>query len=444
MKQLLSVIHCEMLRVVFAALQLAAATGSAGVDVFKWEGTSHYDLGFQMGVFAAPHIRARLAQPIYYKWLVPWATTSVEGVKVYDDFLRAHVAAYPDYIDEILGMAEGANVTFAELFVINTKLALTYFAPAGPGSWQRGQRVDQCTDYFLRRNEDSANVTVLAHNEDAGNGDAGHTFIAHVRFRGDTQSPSWSAFVSAGALPTGGFGWNSNGLAFTLNYVAPLSGAVRGGIARAFVGRDMLEARDFDDLKRRVLLSDSLVGSSAGHNHQLLDCSVRPPRAVGIETGPGHLSASTVLHSRYAHENLYLYLDVAQAKDPGSDARAARIAQLPPARDASEVLEILSDAANRRFPIFHAAANTRDETGLRTLATVSFDAERCVASKLLPLYFIRNPSHNVTRSGAPKHICYVPQHTKRCVATLWSGVEPAGAAPTHTFRIEGCKRAEGE
>ena len=386
-----------------AMLVAGHTPASAPPDVFKWEGTSHYDLGFQMGAFAAPHIRARLSQPIY-AWLVPWATS--HGIAIYDDFLRAHVAAYPDYIDEIQGMADGANVTFAELFVINTKLALTYFAPASlRGQFGGGHGVDQCTDYFLRRDEHGANVTMLAHNEDADDGDAGHTFIAHVRFRGD--EPSWSAFVYAGALPTGGFGWNSNGLAFTLNYVAPLSGVVRGGIARAFVGRDMLEARDFDDLKRRVVLTDSLVGWSAGHNHQLLDFSVRPARALGIETGPGHVSASTALHSRYAHENLYLYLDVAQAKDPGSEARAARIAQLPPARDAADVLAILSDADNRRFPIYHAAANTRDETGLRTLATVSFDAEHCVAA-------------------------------------LWSGAEPGGAPPAHTFRIEGCKGADGE
>lgn len=55
---------------------------------------------------------------------------------------------------------------------------------------------------------------VVAHNEDSGAEDVNHTAIVTASIG---SSPTFVAYTYLGDLPSGAFGFNANGIAFTLN-----------------------------------------------------------------------------------------------------------------------------------------------------------------------------------------------------------------------------------
>lgn len=149
---------------------------------------------------------------------------------------------------------------------------------------------------------------------------------------------SFTAYTCAGELPSCAFGFNSNGVvsaamitvtpdcvqvqnfsfhtdtrcaaiqAFTLDSVPPVNGEiVAGAIARNFVSRDLLEARNLDDAIQRVCSPNV----SVGHSYNLMD--VRRRRIVNVETASGNRFA---VHEAgvapFFHANMYRHLQVKQ------------------------------------------------------------------------------------------------------------------------------------
>ncbi|XP_051130069.1 uncharacterized protein LOC127250704 isoform X3 [Andrographis paniculata] len=127
-----------------------------------------------------------------------------------------------------------------------------------------------------------------------------------------------------GELPTCAFGFNSHGLAFTLNSVPPAKcEIVAGGVGRNFVSRDLLEAHSIDDALERIYSAKI----SVQHSYNLIDINSR--RILNVET------ASRNRHSVYEvgevpffHANMYLHLNIRQDPDKNSLSRQKRDAAL--------------------------------------------------------------------------------------------------------------------
>ncbi|XP_051130068.1 uncharacterized protein LOC127250704 isoform X2 [Andrographis paniculata] len=125
-------------------------------------------------------------------------------------------------------------------------------------------------------------------------------------------------------LPTCAFGFNSHGLAFTLNSVPPAKcEIVAGGVGRNFVSRDLLEAHSIDDALERIYSAKI----SVQHSYNLIDINSR--RILNVET------ASRNRHSVYEvgevpffHANMYLHLNIRQDPDKNSLSRQKRDAAL--------------------------------------------------------------------------------------------------------------------
>jgi predicted choloylglycine hydrolase len=355
---------------------MVVATANA-LPVFTYNGSSHYDLGFQMGSQFKSAITARFNDTLIRDWLLPYVQSDA-GQPVYNHFVELHKKVYPDYMEELEGLAKGCQLSFMEVFTANMEVELSYFAPN-----QKGRKIpDHCSDYALHTNAEM----ILGHNEDSGPSDYGNTFLAKVSMPG---SVSWTAYVYAGNLPTGGWGFNERGFAFTLNYVAPLNSSANG-VGRAFTGRDVLESIDMDDALRRI----TGVAHCVGHNYQLLYTNATVKMIAQVEVGPGVNVSETKVVARcggsrggstdkstyYFHANTYQFLDIPYYPDESSAARLRRVAQLPPPVTDTDVMGmILGDQFNKSYPIFHDAAGIAagDLSGDLTLGTVSFDLLRC-------------------------------------------------------------------
>ncbi|XWS50041.1 hypothetical protein CRYUN_Cryun12cG0054200 [Craigia yunnanensis] len=100
--------------------------------------------------------------------------------------------------------------------------------------------------------DDSSDVLIVsdlmafaAHNEDANVALVGNTYFIKGKL---SHGLSFIAYTYAGELPSCAFGFNSHGVAFTLNSVPPTEGDnVRAGTGRNFVSRDLLEASSIAD-----------------------------------------------------------------------------------------------------------------------------------------------------------------------------------------------------
>lgn len=170
-------------------------------------------------------------------------------------------------------------------------------------------RVDDCTDLVR--------FPAAAHNEDGGASDAGQMMLVDVKIDGG----QFIAFCYPGDLPTGAFGWNSNHIGFTLNYVAPYTADIKG-MGRGFISRDLLAASSLADATARVT---TRTPQATGHNYQLYDFEAG--RALAIETAPFGKSSIVNLTNRselYYHTNIYHRLDVTQPLDPSSTHREVR------------------------------------------------------------------------------------------------------------------------
>jgi hypothetical protein len=331
-----------------------------------------------MGTQFKNQIRNRFNDTLLRDWLVPFVKSD-EGQPVYNRFVELHKKVYPQYVEELEGLAAGCRLTFLEVFVANMEVELSYYAP-NQGGWKIP---DHCSDYVLHTESEM----LLGHNEDSGSSDYGNTFLAKVNMSG---SVSWTAYVYAGNLPTGGWGFNEKGFAFTLNYVAPLNSSANG-VGRAFTGRDVLESTDMGDALRRI----TNVTHCVGHNYQLLYANATVKIVAQVEVGPGGNNFETKVVARtgsrdgsnntayYFHANTYQFLDVPYYHDTSSEARLRRVAQLPLPITNTDVLGlILGDQFNKSYPIFHDAKGLAagDISGEVTLGTVSFDMFRCTVS----------------------------------------------------------------
>lgn len=96
------------------------------------------------------------------------------------------------------------------------------------------------------------------------------------------KNKTWAAFTYAGELSTAAWGWNSQGVCFTLNAVyAKFVNTY--GVGRNFVSRSILDAENLEDAVRRI----TIPGQATGHNINVIGLDEK--QIVTIETGGAQL-----------------------------------------------------------------------------------------------------------------------------------------------------------
>ena len=293
---------------------------------------SHYDFGLQVGRTFSEKINARLDQDSDLEDSYNFVRNTSEGQQIYREFLDVHRKIFPLYVKELEGIASGANVDFQRIFVKNLILEIDTLR-SGTSS------TDHCSDYQMCTKE----FCGVGHNEDDSEVSLNHTAIVKASF----PSVNFTGFTYLGDLTSGAFGFNSNHIAFTLNWVGP-NNVVRGGLGRGFVSRSLMEATNLDDAISRV----TAANQCAGHNVQLMDVQNR--RVVNIETAPW--SSSTESKRSRLHTFMQINTELLKIEEhfgPSSTHRIARVRNMSIPHDAASILNILGDQNDTQYPIFH-------------------------------------------------------------------------------------------
>ena len=155
---------------------------------------------------------------------------------------------YPQYVEELKGMSEGANVNLTELCVVNFLEAVTMDA----------LHLTKCTSLSVNEQNTANQHVLVAHNEDWLPDDESDIFIVHAK---PDDEPAFLAMSYGGLLPNIGF--NEVGLAQCCDTVYPND--TRIGIPRVIVSRAVLGSKTIGEAIRHMLVPLR----AAGYNHLL-------------------------------------------------------------------------------------------------------------------------------------------------------------------------------
>ena len=125
---------------IVGVLVICLVTTASAYPVRRWtyaeeEGDTNYDFGLAFGKEFEREIKVRLSSDTSLKKLV--AEFGTENNHVYAQFMASHKNAFPEYMDELQGVADGSGVPFTELFIDQLKEEFTYFKANPDGHSRR-------------------------------------------------------------------------------------------------------------------------------------------------------------------------------------------------------------------------------------------------------------------------------------------------------------------
>lgn len=212
---------------------------------------SHLEMGRQIGEAAREQVQHSVANArvlldaAYNELELTWDGAQIQARK----YLPFAEERYPQYVDELRGIAEGANVPFSEIVVLNVMEAVTTDA----------LHLTRCTSMAVNEERTADGHVLAAHNEDWVPEDENDVLIISAR---PEKEPPFLAMTYGGLLPNVGF--NAYGIAQLIDSVYP--GDSRIGIPRLVVGRSVLASRRISGAIGRAISPHR----AAGYNHLLV------------------------------------------------------------------------------------------------------------------------------------------------------------------------------
>ena len=182
------------------------------------------------------------------------------------------IDAYPSYMIELEGIAAGAEIDPALLFLWNCRGDLRLPPEAAAARLKRGD--DHCTTLMAPGDADGGRPAVIAHNEDGDSDFMAHRYWLRAV---PTDGPSFESFMYPGLIAGHSVGINAAGLVQTINNIRPDD--LRPGVPRHFVCRAVLSAESIPDTMRHLARQDRASGfhHTIGAAGQMQPLSIEAP-----------------------------------------------------------------------------------------------------------------------------------------------------------------------
>ena len=209
---------------------------------------THGEIGRQMGEARREQIRHSIANArelidqTYDQLELTWEGAQIQARK-YLPFVEER---YPQYGDELRGIAEGADVAFDDVFALNTMEAVTMDA----------LHLTRCTSFAVNEQRTADGHILAAHTEDWIPEDEDDVFVVLVK---PNDEAPFLAMTYGGLLPN--VGVNANGIGQLIDTVYPSDSRI--GIPRLVVARAVLAAKRISGAIGRALVAHR----AAGYNH---------------------------------------------------------------------------------------------------------------------------------------------------------------------------------
>lgn len=245
---------------------------------------SHLEIGRQIGEACRDQIQhgvenaRKLLEDAYDTLQLDWDGALIQARK-YMPFAEER---YPQYVAEIRGIAQGSNINFDDIAVVNAMEAVTMDA----------LHLTKCTSMAVNQSRTSNERVLVAHNEDWLPDDESDVYLIHAK---PDQEPPFLAMTYGGLLPNIGF--NAYGIAQCCDTVYPTDSRI--GIPRVIVSRAVLSARTPAEAMRHMLVAHR----AAGYNHLLVHAS---GEMYSVEVSARQFAILYAEQGMMVHTNHYL------------------------------------------------------------------------------------------------------------------------------------------
>jgi isopenicillin-N N-acyltransferase-like protein len=264
---------------------------------------THREMGQQVGEACKKQVqhsinngRALLADT-YEQLELTWEGAQIQARK-YIPFAQER---YPQYVEELIGVAEGAGVAFEDLSVMNAMEAVTSDA----------LHLTRCTSMAVNDERTADGHVLLAHNEDWVPEDEDDVFIIHAMPK---TEPPFLAMTYGGLLPN--IGINAYGIAQLCDSVYPNDSRI--GTPRLVVSRAVLASKTPDEAIRHMLSAQR----AAGYNHLLAHES---GELYSVEVSARRFSILYGEDGYIVHTNHYTAPAMQQVESEPEDMVASRV-----------------------------------------------------------------------------------------------------------------------
>jgi isopenicillin-N N-acyltransferase-like protein len=239
----------------------------------------------------------KLLDDTYEQLQLTWEGAQIQSHK-YMPFAEER---YPQYVDELRGIAEGANVPYDDVAVVNAMEAVTTDA----------LHLTKCTSMAVNQGRTADRHVLVAHNEDWVPEDEADVYMVHAR--PDHEVP-FLAMNYGGLLPN--IGINAAGIAQCCDTVYPTD--IRIGIPRVVISRAVLGARNLSQAIRHMVAPQR----AAGYNHLLAHES---GELYNVEVSARHFALINAEEGYLVHTNHYLDYQMQLIEDEPDELISTRV-----------------------------------------------------------------------------------------------------------------------
>ncbi|KXJ78689.1 hypothetical protein RP20_CCG003865, partial [Aedes albopictus] len=281
-----------------------------------------------------------------------------EGRKVYNETLESVKKSFPQYIRELEGTADGAQVEFHKLFLLHMDEILPV---AVEGKNSINQPIG-CSTVCVNEPD----CEILAHTEDALSEVLNHYYFVSAHIISDSPQGKYNVteerFTSlcyAGHLPGYTMNYNHHGLVFSINTLSA-NKLYSGKTPRHFITRALLSAENF--VQAQQILRDNGVGAADGCSINMTFLKQDGDRLFhNAEMGPAErdqsqlniLTASPGEH--IVHANMYLRLPVPEVNGLIIDSSVERMKTFKSfhaPKTLNDVIRMLGDQSAKEHTVF--------------------------------------------------------------------------------------------
>ncbi len=227
--------------------------------------------GVSYGQKAAPRIRRGIS---HYAVQIAAAGLSESGLaSLVRDYVPVMQSFDPEHVEEMRGIAHGADVAFEHIALLNARTEILRLAERPDARARLAQDLDGCTGVVVMPEATADNRLIHAQNWD-WKAECAETAVV-LRIRRD-DGPDILTFTEAGGLARSGL--NSAGIAITANYLESDRDYQSIGVPLALIRRKVLQQQHV----ALAMHSVHATGKSASNN-MMVSLSDDTGRAVAID-----------------------------------------------------------------------------------------------------------------------------------------------------------------
>lgn len=311
--------------------------------LYSVEAGTLYHAGVQHGKLASARIRAWLVSEEIIQLI---NFTRGSGKAQFEQLKNNNARAFPQYVQEMRGIADGAGVDLDMIWALNLIMELEALMPTG-------KYAGHCSDFYSMHAPSTTDGFGHAHNEDWGSpANEYYYYVKYTALPGaDFSSCAGLSYpgVLIGWAPT----WNEYGIYSTQNTLWPLR-PTSGGLGTAFAQREAICGPSGGKGLDAVVKSLTSGNWADGASVNLVDLKER--RQVNVEraTDSHNVLEITAAMSNYSHFNVYKQSvdHTDQFHAISSIHRQARANVLPAPLAIADLKSLLSDIGDAAYPIF--------------------------------------------------------------------------------------------